>query len=150
MEPLGDAVARELGRFGPVSGMAPLVDAWPAAVGDEIARNAWPARVARDGTLHVHAKDSIWAFELTSRAEEIRARLGELAPRRLAFAPGPLPELRRPEPESSRKHRERPTPEQVAQAETLAQGIRDPDLRKVVAKTIALSLLGDVNDRSVW
>jgi Dna[CI] antecedent, DciA len=150
MEPLGDAVARELGRFGPVSGMGPLVEAWPSAVGEEIARNAWPARLARDGTLHVHAKDSIWAFELTSRAEEIRARLGELAPPRLAFVPGPLPEPRQPEPESARKHPGKPTPEQVAQADTLAQGIRDTDLRKVVAKTIALSLLGDVNDRSFW
>ena len=38
-------VKRELGRFGPASGMAPLVEAWPAAVGPEIARNAWPARI---------------------------------------------------------------------------------------------------------
>jgi len=61
-------VKRELGRFGPVLGMAPLVEAWPGAVGPEIARNAWPARIARDGTLHVHTQDSIWAFELTTRA----------------------------------------------------------------------------------
>src|SRR5262249_31368924 len=64
MERVGDAVSRELGRFGPIVGMAPLVEAWPSAVGTEIARNAWPARLARDGTLHVHTTDSIWAFEL--------------------------------------------------------------------------------------
>jgi predicted nucleic acid-binding Zn ribbon protein len=87
MDRVGDAVRRELGRFGPADGMAPIVEAWPAAVGVEIARNAWPARLARDGTLHVNAKDSIWAFELKSRAEDIQARLGEHAPRRLAFAP---------------------------------------------------------------
>src|SRR5439155_16812388 len=87
-----DAVGRELARFGPAAGMAPVVEAWPAAVGDVIARNAWPARLARDGTLHVNTSDSIWAFELKSRAEEIRARLGEHAPARLAFAPGPVPE----------------------------------------------------------
>ena len=77
MKRVGHDVERELGRFGPASGMAPIVGIWPEAVGPEIARNAWPARLARDGTLHVHAKDSIWAFELTSRAEEIRQRLGD-------------------------------------------------------------------------
>jgi predicted nucleic acid-binding Zn ribbon protein len=74
MDRVGKDVARELKRFGPASGMEPLVEVWPDAVGPEIARNAWPARLARDGTLHVHARDSIWAFELTSRAEEIRDR----------------------------------------------------------------------------
>ena len=93
IERVGGAVRRELGRFGPSSGLEPLVERWQEAVGPEIARNAWPARLGRDGTLHVHAKDSIWAFELTSRAEEIRARLGSVAPPRLAFSPGPLPDL---------------------------------------------------------
>src|SRR2546421_11779115 len=91
MDRVGSSVARELGRFGPSSGMAPLLAAWASAVGTEIARNAWPARLARGGTLHVHARDSIWAFELTARAREIRARLGAVAPARLAFSPGPLP-----------------------------------------------------------
>ena len=78
---VGDSVARELSRFGAAGqGMSPVVDAWPAAVGEEIARNAWPARLARDGTLHVHTKDSIWAFELANRVEEIRGRLGDAAP----------------------------------------------------------------------
>lgn len=150
MEPLGDAVERELGRFGPVSGLAPLVEAWPAAVGDEIARNAWPARLARDGTLHVHAKDSIWAFELTARAEDIRARLGDVAPRRLAFAPGPLPEPVETPPDRARERPARPTAEHVAKADALTREIRDPDLRKVVAKAVAVSLSRDVNDRSFW
>ncbi len=68
MEHLGNAVGRELGRFGPAAGMAPIVEAWPAAVGVGIARNAWPARLARDGTLHVHTKDSIWAARAHARA----------------------------------------------------------------------------------
>jgi hypothetical protein len=140
MDRVGDAVARELGRFGPVAGLAPIVEAWPRAVGDVIARNAWPARLARDGTLHVHTQDSIWAFELTSRAEEIRARLGEQAPPRLAFAPGPLPELSVERSESGVRNVPEPTPEHVAQADSLTRVIRDEDLRKVVAKTVALSL----------
>lgn len=140
MDRVGDAVGRELGRFGPAAGMAPLVEAWPAAVGADIARNAWPARLARDGTLHVHTTDSIWAFELKSRAGEIRARLGEHAPPRFAFAPGPVPEPLEQTPEAGRKASVAPTPEHLERADSLARGIRDEELRKVVAKTVAFSL----------
>lgn len=147
MDRVGDAVARELGRFGPASGMAPLVEAWPGAVGNEIARNAWPARLGRDGTLHVHTKDSIWAFELTSRAEEIRNRLGELAPPRLSFAPGPLPEPDDDTSRVARKKPRKPSAEHVAKAASLVRGIRDADLRKVVAKAAAESLSRADNDR---
>ena len=150
MEPVGDAVARELGRFGPVAGLAPIVELWPQAVGDVIARNAWPARIARDGTLHVHTQDSIWAFELTSRSDEIRVRLGEHAPRRLAFAPGPLPEAAEEPVKSGARNVSEPAPEHVAQADSLARGIRDEDLRKVVAKAAALSLSRAASDRSFW
>ncbi|HLB18732.1 MAG TPA: DUF721 domain-containing protein [Gaiellaceae bacterium] len=141
-------VKRELGRFGPVSGMARLVEAWLGAVGPEIARNAWPARIARDGTLHVHTQDSIWAFELTTRAEDIRSRLGKVAPRRLAFAPGPLPEPPLAPAEDVRRRPLEPTPEHVAKAESLTRLIRDEELRKVVAKAAAASLSRDDNDRS--
>ena len=148
MDRVGGDVKRELGRFGPASGIAPLVEAWPNAVGPEIARNAWPARIARDGTLHVHTQDSIWAFELTTRAEEIRARLGKVAPRRLSFAPGPLPEPPAAFPEEIRRRPPEPTPEHVAKAESLTRVIRDEELRKVVAKAVAASLSRDDNDRS--
>jgi hypothetical protein len=137
---VGDAVRHELGRFGPAAGMAPVVEAWPAAVGADIARNAWPARLARDGTLHVHTTDSIWAFELKSRAEQIRKRLGEHAPPRLAFAPGPIPEPLEPAAEDREKAPLRPQPEHVAKADTITREIRDEELRKVVAKAVALSL----------
>ena len=150
MDRVGGEVARELRRFGPASGMAPVVEAWPEAVGPEIARNAWPGRLARDGTLHVHTKDSIWAFELTTRSEEIRQRLGRLAPARLAFAAGPLPEHPVEPSERHRRQPPEPAPELVAKAESLARGICDEDLRKVVAKAAALSLADAVNDRSFW
>ncbi len=148
MDHVGGDVARELGRFGPASGMAPVVEAWPLAVGPEIARNAWPARLARDGTLHVHTQDSIWAFELTTRVEEIRSRLGKSAPRRMSFAPGPLPEPPLASPEQVRERPPEPTPEHVAKAESLTRVIRDEELRKVVAKAAAASLSRDDNDRS--
>jgi hypothetical protein len=148
MDRVGHAIARELSRFGPAFGLAPLVEAWTAAVGPEIARNAWPARLARDGTLHVHARDSIWAFELTARADEIRARLGAHAPPRVVFSPGPLAELDADHLEPSRRPPPQPTAEHLATAESLVRVIRDEDLRKVVAKAIALSLSNADNDRS--
>ena len=89
MERIGSDVRRELDRFGPIGTLGELVDAWPAAVGAAIARNAWPARVNRDRTLVVHCADSVWAFELGQRAAEIATRLG--VPR-LRFVPGPVPE----------------------------------------------------------
>jgi predicted nucleic acid-binding Zn ribbon protein len=147
MDKVGDAVARELGRFGPAAGMAPLVEVWPRAVGGEIARNAWPARLARDGTLHVHTKDSIWAFELTARAEQIRARLEAVAPPKLVFTPGPLPALEAVE-EEVEKRVAKPAPGDIEKAESLTRGIRDEDLRKVVAKTVAAGLAAAGNDRS--
>jgi hypothetical protein len=140
MDRVGRDVERELRRFGPASGMAPIVGLWLEAVGPEIARNAWPARLARDGTLHVNARDSIWAFELTSRAEEIKQRLGGVAPRRLAFAPGPLPEASADAGEAPTPRAPTPSPDDLAKADSLVRGIRDEDLRKVVAKTVALSL----------
>ena len=147
---LGADIRRELRRFGPAAGMEPLVEIWRDAVGAEIARNAWPARLARDGTLHVHTKDSIWAFELKSRAEEIRNRLGSAAPPRLAFAPGPLPEPPETAPAEARSRVEEPSAEHIAKADSLARVIRDEDLRKVVAKAAALSLANADNDRSFW
>jgi len=148
MDRVGGDIARELGRFGPASGMAPVVEAWPSAVGPEIARNAWPARLGRDGTLFVHTQDSIWAFELTTRAEEIRSRLDKAAPRKLAFAPGPLPEPPVEALEHVREPPPKPTAEHVAKAESLTRVIRDEELRKVVAKAAAASLSRDDNDRS--
>src|SRR4051794_23926169 len=89
LDPLGREIRAELSRYGPQAGMAELVELWPSAVGTAIARNAWPARIAKDGTVHVNTADSVWAFELEQRASEMAQRLG--VPR-LRFAPGPVPE----------------------------------------------------------
>ena len=97
MDRLDRQVRRELGRFGPMDGdMTAIVRVWPAAVGETVARNACPARLARDGTLHVNTASATWAFELGSLAptilEQLRHELGEAAPPALRFAPGPIPE----------------------------------------------------------
>jgi hypothetical protein len=151
---IGGGVRRELERFGPAAGMADLVAAWPRLVGEQIARNAWPARLGRDGTLHVAASSSAWAFELAQLApqvlESLQQGLGDGAPVALRFAPGKLPELS-PEPaETAAEPPPRPTAEQAAQAADLAAPIADENLRKVVAKAAAASLARAADNRSVW
>jgi len=143
-KPIGDEIRRELGRFGPAGAIGEVVKAWPDAVGESIARNAWPARIARDRTLHVATSSSAWAFELGLLEAKIRDRLaralGEDAPARLRFAPGRLPEPARDAPREALTRPPRPTPENRREAERLAAPIEDENLRKVVAKAAAASL----------
>ena len=122
--------------------MPELLDAWPAAVGEAIARNAWPARIAKDGTVHVNTADSVWAFELAQQAAQIAERLG--VPK-LRFAPGPLPEA-----SEDVLHEElEPTPEDDERAAALASRIGDEKLRESVQKAVRLSLARERRDRPV-
>jgi hypothetical protein len=153
LERIGESAQRELGRFQPAPGLLEVVAAWPGAVGSEIARNAWPARLARDGTLHVATSSSTWAFELkyleTEVRERLRARLGESVPKQLRFAPGPLPSTTGESPEEGSQSPLTVRPEARAQAESLAAGIEDEELRKLVAEAAAASLERAASDRSV-
>ena len=144
MERLGEEVRSELSRVGADSGAGDVVTAWPAAVGEEIARNAWPARTQPDGTLVVHVRDSVWGFELTQRAGEISGRLPGRP--RLRFVPGPLPDAG-PEPASPALLEA--TPEQAREAAAISAGIEDPELREYVAKAIKVALARTPDDRSV-
>ena len=144
MERLGEQVRSELRRVGSDSGAGDVVTAWPAAVGEEIARNAWPARTQPDGTLVVHVRDSVWGFELTQRAGEIAGRLPGRP--RLRFVPGPLPDAA-PEPASPELLEA--TPEQAREAAALTSEIADPELREHVAKAIKMALARTPDDRSV-
>jgi len=133
MDPLGSEIRSELARFGPQAGMAELLDRWPAAVGAAIAQNAWPARISRDGTVHIATHDSVWAFELGQRAGEIAATLR--VPK-VRFAPGPLPQ-----PDLSPA--ETPvtvTPEEAELARAIASSIEDEKLRESVQKAVSFSL----------
>ena len=136
---------RELSRFGPQGAMAELLEAWPAAVGPEIARAAWPARFQRDGTLVVHARDAIWAFELTQRAQEIQKRL-EVGG--LKFVPGPLPEASAEEAQVTATAPAAASDEQRREAESLASQIDDEELRRLVQKAVELGLARASDDRS--
>jgi hypothetical protein len=145
MDRLERQVRRELSRFGPVEGsIVEIVRAWPDAVGETVARNAWPARLARDGTLHVHAASSTWAFELGRLSEtilsQLRAELGDATPPALRFAPGPVPE---PDAQGSGKARPEAqdvAPEHRREAAGIAAGIEDEELRELVARAVAASL----------
>jgi hypothetical protein len=151
-ERIGEDVRRELGRFGPAGAIADVVAAWPDAVGDSIARNAWPARISRDGTLHVSTSSSAWAFELGLLEAKLRGcleeALGDQTPPRLRFAPGRLPEGAAPDPSGTESRRPDVTEQHLQAGEELAATISDEKLRKIVAKAAAASLAKAPNDRS--
>jgi len=153
MEPIGREVRRELDRFGTAGAMADVVGTWPDAVGETVASNAWPARLARDGTLHVAAASSTWAFELQQLEREIAGRLrdvlGEVAPPRLRFAPGPLPERSAPSSEVPRRPPPEPSPEQARAARAWVEAIESEELRKTVEKAARMSLARAAVDRAV-
>lgn len=164
MERIGREVEKRLAQTGGGEGrsLAEITAVWPATVGDGIARNAWPLRMAKDGTLHVATASATWAFELDRMSLEISERLtailGERAPRALRFRVGPVPEPG-PEPGSG-EETESPsqppetTPEATAAAASAAALIDDPDLRKLVARAARASLgrapSTGPSDRGFW
>jgi len=121
------------------------VTAWPEAVGAEIARSAWPARFQRDGTLIVHTRDSVWAFELTQRAGQIQERLEGVDA--IKFVPGPLPEASAEDVATPATAPAVASPEQRRRAREIASEIADEDLRKIVTKAIEQGLANAPNDR---
>jgi hypothetical protein len=88
----------------------------------------------------VHTSSSAWAFELQQLEDEIRTKLGKLAPARLRFAPGPLPEAPPPTAEDVAANAPAPTAEDARRAAELAAPIDDENLRKLVARAAAASL----------
>jgi len=148
-ERIGAVVRRQLARFGDSGRLGEVVSAWPDAVGGLVARNAWPARIARDGTLVVHTKDAVWAFELGHRADEIRGRLS-LGLKALKFVPGPVPEGTLEPAATSKQAPPRPSSEHERRGAELAATIADEELREQVAKAAAASLASAADGRSVW
>ena len=150
---IGAEIGRELKRLGPGASIGEIVRVWPEAVGPAVAANAWPARLARDGTLHVAARSSAWAFELTQLEGDVRGRLRdhlrEETPRAVRFAVGPLPESG-PEPVPTRARKApKVGPGEAADAARIASEIDDPELRRLVARAAAASLARGRADRLV-
>ena len=145
MERLNRTVEQQLSRFGPQGGMPELLAAWPGAVGAMVAANAWPARISRDGTLHVNTSSSSWAFELGHLAPQILEQLavglgGKGLPKALKFAPGHLPEPPAEESAEGRTEVPEPSEDDLRRAAELAAGIEDENLRKTVQRAVALGL----------
>ena len=87
MERLDGSVRRALRRAGvPDAGaLAEVTRAWPGAVGERIARSAWPQRLARDGLVVIMPRRGIMVSEINLRLQlrllEVRRELERLMAR---------------------------------------------------------------------
>jgi hypothetical protein len=126
---IGGALPESAGRAADVAAIARR---WPEAVGEAIAREAWPARLTPDGELVVHASGAVWASELSHLARELQGRLEAVgispAPR-LRFTVGTVPRRRDPDAASTPKT----APPNDPRAERWTESIRDPELREAVS-----------------
>ena len=158
MDRIGDHIEHALARSGSRDAipLAEITSAWPPLVGAAVARNAWPLRMSRDGTLHVATASATWAHELDLLQETIldafRTRLGERAPARLRFAIGPIPE-----PPATSETIDPPFPERIdvppeiaSEAAAAAAEIDDEELRELVSRAARASLLRARSGRSFW
>lgn len=147
IERIGKEVERELSRSGGGHALAlsEITSVWTRTVGEAVARQAWPLRLGRDGTLHVATTSATWAFELDRLSPEIEERLsalaGDAAPRKLRFRVGPVPEPAAAErPTNPPEQGFSPTPAAVAEAASVAAVIEDPELRELVSRAARASL----------
>ena len=155
MERIGGEIDRELARSGSRDAipLAAITAAWPDAVGAAVARQAWPLRLGRDGTLHVAVASSTWAQELDLLQDAIldglRTRLADATPPAVRFAVGPIPEP--PTPTEDAIQRDPPPiavpPDIESEAAAAASEIDDPELRELVARAARASLVKARSDR---
>jgi hypothetical protein len=129
--------------------LAEVTQCWPDAVGDAIARAAWPQRISRDGTLHVAAASSSWAFELGLLGDEILRKLadkvGQSPPTAIRFAPGPIPAPAAPVSQPAAPVEIDPDARRLA--DELTAGMSDDELRETIARAAAASLSRPPSDR---
>ena len=130
--------------------LADVTRAWPEAVGDAIARAAWPQRIARDGTLLVAAASATWAFELGLLGEEILGKLaaavGAGAPTAIRFSPGVVPAPPAPQAETDLPVPPEPDGPTRLLAEELTAAMADEELRATIARAAAASLARAASD----
>jgi hypothetical protein len=133
LEALGDVLGVALPESaGRVSDVAAIARRWPEAVGEAIAREAWPARLTPDGELVVHASGAVWASELSLLARQLQGRLeavGVVPAPTLRFTVGAVPRRRGPDAEQTPKT----APPNDLRADRWTAGIRDPELREAVS-----------------
>ena len=155
MERIGGEIDRELARSGSRDAipLAAITAAWPAAVGAAVARQAWPLRLGRDGTLHVAVASSTWAHELDLLQDAILdglpARHADATPPAVRFAVGPIPQPPT-SIEDAATENDPPIsvpPEVESAAAAAASEIDDPELRELVARAARASLVKARSDR---
>ncbi len=117
-----------------------ILSNWAAIVGDGLARDCSPERLARDGTLTIRVAGPV-ATEIQHREPEILERIatyfGHRAVRRLRLVHGPLPKM---------VGRAAPAPRPLDELETraidhLTAPIRDSTLRSALRR-LGLAVLG--------
>jgi hypothetical protein len=130
--------------------LADITHAWAGAVGDEIARAAWPQRIARDGTLLVAAASATWAFELGLLGEEILGKLavvvGAATPKAIRFSPGVVPAPPAPLAQTDPPATPEPDVQTKLLAEELTAAMTDEELRATIARAAAASLARAASD----
>jgi hypothetical protein len=138
LEPVG----RVLGTAaaGAPEALVRLVRAWPTAAGELVAREAWPVRIGRDGTVVIHCRSAVWASELTHLTTRLRAALeaavgGPVGG--LRFVVGAVPERAAPQPAVPRRE---VSPGEVAAVRGWASAVRDPGLRAVIEQAALASV----------
>jgi hypothetical protein len=99
-EPTAGAAAREP--------LTLLEAAWPDIVGEQVARNSRPSRIA-DGTLTVTTRSNAWSHQLSLLGEHvlraIAARMPKAGVERLRFRVGRLSQADAAPPARARRHR---------------------------------------------
>ncbi len=145
MKRVGDLLGAMLPPSSGAELLLPILRAWPDAVGAPVAREAWPSRMAQDGTLVVHVTSSLWASELAMLSELLREKLS------MALA-GPAPQLRfrvGPVPHPAAQPVAAPPPQAAVEAaERLSAQVADGPLRDAVKAALERALVrsGDLPD----
>lgn len=136
------ALAARLFAPGSPAALALVRAAWPLAVGPELARRTQVLAIEAS-TLRVRVPDAGWRKVLHRMQRDILARLRDvagprLAPQRLGFTEGPVPEAARAPAIPAVPPL--PDPEVPAAVATGAEAIADPEVRDRFLKTAARSL----------
>jgi hypothetical protein len=130
-----EGLAARLFGSDPARALALLREAWPRAVGPELARRTEAVALDR-GTLRVRVPDGRWRKVLHRMQPEILGRLrriaGSVAPHRLGFVEGDVAE--KALPESAPVARPVPLPPELA---ARIEAIPDPEIRARFAESAA-------------
>jgi hypothetical protein len=115
---------------------------WNDTVGASIARNAQPEKI-RNGTLFVRVKSSVWMQQLQYMkeiiAEKLNQRLGGEVVKNIFFFVGTVADPSPSIAEPARSTRPAPALPEEPLDETDLESIKDPDLRQVLRRLLALS-----------